>query len=110
MATPAAVELYSLVVPYLKVKGVLEIFGDEFIVSVHLDSVPAGVGHHDSGHTLGYALDITGHVNFEQSLPINHSVVLVDAVGGAAISHKVLCRGRHLIPIYTYIMMKKLMG
>lgn len=85
---------------YLKLKGILEIFGDEVIVSVHLHSVPAGVGHHDSGYTLGYGFRITRHVNVQQSLPINDSVILIDALGSAAVTHIVFCRARYLIPTY----------
>lgn len=84
---------------YPELKGVLEKFGDEFVVSVHLLSIQAGVGYHDSGYTLDDRMVITRHVNAHQSMLINHSVVLIDALGCTTISNKVFCAGRYLIPI-----------
>lgn len=69
---------------YLKLKGVLEIFGGEVIVSMHLHSILAGVGHHYTGYTLGYGFGITRQVNVQQSLPINDTVILLDALSSAA--------------------------
>jgi hypothetical protein len=37
---------------HLEVESALEEAGDEMVVGVHLDAVPAAAGDHDSGDTL----------------------------------------------------------
>ena len=70
------------------------------MVSMHLLSIPAGVGNHDCCHTLYDGGVIGGHVNAQQSMPINNGVVLIDAVSGATITHEVFCTGCYLIPFH----------
>lgn len=68
--------------------------GDERTVGVHLDPIEAGERDHDSGDTTDDGVVVGRHVDAEQLVEGGHRVVLVDAIGRAAIANVVLraCR------------------
>ena len=95
---------------YPELEGVLEVTGDELAIGVHFAAVPAGVGDHDGGDALDDGVVIGRHVNAEQSVEINHCVVLIYALVCASIAHKVLCTSRHFVPacqIHSFITKNK---
>lgn len=86
---------------YPEIKSILEKIGDEVMVSMHLHPIPARVRNHDCCHTFDDGVIVTKHVNAQQAMPINHSVVLIDAPSSPTISHKVLSTGCNFVPENT---------
>jgi hypothetical protein len=68
----------------------LEKVSDKRLVGVHLDPVKAGEGDHDSGDASDDGVVVRWHVDVEQLVEGGHRVVLIDAVGRAAIADVVL--------------------
>ncbi|WVZ60556.1 hypothetical protein U9M48_010562 [Paspalum notatum var. saurae] len=71
--------------------------GDEELVLVHLDPVPAGVGDHDGGDALDDGVVVGRHVDPHQVVEVEQRVVLVDALVRAAVAHEVLGAPGHLL-------------
>ena len=69
--------------PYPEAELLLEEVGDEEVVGVHLDPVPARVGDHDGGDAPDDGVVVGRHVDAEQLVEGGHRVVLVDALGRA---------------------------
>jgi len=65
---------------------------------VHLLAVPAGVGHHDSGDTLGDGVRVGAHVHLHERFVAELCVSHVDAAQRLAVAHEVLRGGQHLAP------------
>lgn len=65
---------------------------------MHFLPVPTRVRHHNCCNTLEDGIKVCRHVNAKQSIQINHSVVLIDALCCATISYVVLSTGRNLSP------------
>ena len=83
-------------VPYPKSELVLEEVGDKEVVGVHLDPVPARVRDHDGGDALDDGAVVGRHVDAKQLVEGGHRVVLVDALGRAAVADVVLGARRHV--------------
>jgi hypothetical protein len=73
---------------------VLEVVGDEEVVGVHLDAVPAGEGDHDGGDAPYDGVVVGRHVDGHEVVEGRDRVALVDALGGAAVADVVLGAGR----------------
>ena len=82
--------------PYPEAELLLEEVGDEEVVGVHLDPVPARVGDHDGGDAPDDGVVVGRHVDAEQLVEGGHRVVLVDALGRAAVADVVLGARRHV--------------
>lgn len=67
---------------------------------MHFDSIPARIGDHDGGHTLGNGVNVSRHMNAEQSLAVDDGVVLIDSFLCSTISNKVLGAGCDAPPGY----------
>lgn len=83
---------------YPETELVLEISGYKVLISMHFLPIPTGVRDHNCCNTLKDGVEVCGHVNVKQTIPINHSVVLIDAPGCATISYIVLRTGCNLSP------------
>jgi hypothetical protein len=90
--------LEAIISVHLEVEPALEEVGDEVVVGVHLDAIPAGVGDHDRGDALPERVQVGGHVDAHQALPVDDGVVLVDAVMRATVADEVLGTRCHLVP------------
>ncbi|BAS76820.1 Os02g0131500, partial [Oryza sativa Japonica Group] len=82
----------------LKLELGLEEIGDEEVVGVHLDAIPAGEGHHHRGHPLRHGAVVGRHVHRHQLPERRHRVVLVHAARRAAVADVVLRARRHARP------------
>lgn len=76
---------------YPETESILKKAGDKITVSMHLDSIPAGVRYHNGCNTFDNGVIVGWHVNAEQPMPVYHSVILIDAFGCSTIAHIVLC-------------------
>lgn len=83
---------------HLEIEPVLEVAGDEVVVGVHLDAVPARVGDHDGGDALLERVEVRRHVDGHQPSAVDDGVVLVDTILRAAVAHEVLGARRHVVP------------
>lgn len=84
---------------YSETEFVLEYSSDELPVSMHLDAVPARVGHHNSGYTLDDGSVIPSHMNAEQTMKIYDCVILIDSFCCSTISYIVLSACCHIFPV-----------
>lgn len=78
-------------------KLVLEKSCDKITISMHPLPIPARVGNHNCCNTLADGGGICRHVNVEQSIPINYSVVFINALNRATISNKMLSAGNNFV-------------
>lgn len=86
---------------YPETESILKKAGDKITVSVHLDSIPAGVRYHNGCNTFDNGVIVAWHVNAEQPMPVYNSVILIDAFGCSTIAHIVLCTSRNLFTTNT---------
>jgi hypothetical protein len=82
---------------YPEVHPFLEDLGDEELVLVHLDAVPAGVGDHDGGDTLDDGVVVGRHVDTHEVVEVHHRVVLVDPALRPAVADVVLGAPGHVL-------------
>lgn len=81
-----------------KLKRALQETSNKFTVSMHLFPIPAGIWNHDCWNSLDDWIRVRRHVDAQQSMHVNHGVVLIDAIGCPTITHKVFSTGSNLIP------------
>lgn len=87
---------------YPEPEPVLEEASDEITVCVHLHPVPAREGDHDCRNSLDDRMVISGHVDAQQPVPVDHRIVLVYSIDSATIAHEVLRAGYDLVPVVQY--------
>lgn len=70
---------------------------------MHFYTIPACVGGHDGRHALSNGVKVSLHMNVYESLVADYCVVLVDSVGCASITNKMLCTSGHLMAGHNMI-------
>lgn len=83
---------------YPELEPVLEEAGDEALVGVHLNSIPARVRDHHRRHTFQYGIIVSRHVDAQKPMPVDHRVVLVYSPRRPAITNKMLRAPQNLVP------------
>lgn len=74
----------------LETKLPLEHVGEEEPIRMHFHTIPTRIWDHDSRHPTSDGFYVCPHVDVHKTFVAYHSVVLVNALCGSPIAHKVL--------------------